>query len=261
MTRIDVPQNEYTEPIQERAVAGSVAVIDYIYSLQLDQRVAAAKTAQKVLFANAADVQGLDLYIDTMRTLIEKGTSGLTKVGSSEEDNTQLDAYNAIAFNVAANLADCWPGDELPRESRHFEAGLKAAEDCVRWRNALNKPPRPFSIAYWAKGMHLLSLGYFSGAVKSFNMGLTFAERAAQEAGKSTEIDVDSSFDLLLNHGYLGIGEQLDGDVEGAQRYNRAISLFKQQIVNAQTNGDHQAKDDAEFGIAQLEKVRERYVR
>jgi hypothetical protein len=173
-----------------------------------------------------------------------------------EEDDKVLDSYNAMSFNFAADLADCWPEDDLPREQRHFEAGLKAAEDCVRWRNELNKPPRPFSIAYWAKGMHLFSLGHYSGAVKSFALALSFAERAAEAEGKSTTLDADASFDILLSNGYLGLAEQLDSKPAGKSRFETALGLFHQQAAA----GSAEQQEDAKFGMAQLEKVRSKYI-
>src|SRR5205085_6436120 len=115
-------------------------VVGYINSLPFDERIEAVRSAQKALFAYAKDIPGLDLYVETMRALIDGGTTNLPKVGTSEEDDRALDSYNAMSFNLAADLADCWPNDESPRQQRYFEAGLRAAEDCVRWRNELNKP-------------------------------------------------------------------------------------------------------------------------
>jgi hypothetical protein len=257
MTRIEVPQNEFTPELQSRIPLGSTAVVNYISALPLEQRLPAVKTAQKAVFAAAQEGAGLDLYAETMRELIDRGTAGLTKVGTSEEDDKLLDAYNALSFNFAADLADCWPDDVLPREQRHFEAGLRAAEDCVRWRNELNKPPFSFSLAYWAKGMHLLSLGHYPGAVKSFNLGLTSAERVAQDSGKPAGLESDSTFSVLLAHGYLGLAEQLDGSASGAPRYAAAIAAFREQSQSE----DAEIREDAEFGIAQLEKVRGKYIR
>jgi hypothetical protein len=260
MSRIDVPQNSYADEVAQLLPQGSEAVVAYIFSLPFEERVEASRSAQKTLFAAVKDVAGLDTYADAMRKIIDRSVSGLRTVGSSEEDDKTLDAYNAMSYNLSADLADCWPDDPVAREQRHFELGLRAAEDCVRWRNELNKPPRSFSIAYWAKGMHLLSLGHYSGAVKSFNLGLGFALRAAQDAGKLAPLGPESTFDVLLSTGYLGLAELLDGQTAGQVRYDGAVHAFEQQVERGTRDGDAELKEDAEFGIAQLETVRRKYV-
>src|SRR3954471_1721058 len=65
-----------------------------------------------------------------------------------------IDGANKLSYNLAADLAACWPGDEAPRERRHFESGLRAAYDCVVWRQELNKPPDRRAMAHWVAGMH-----------------------------------------------------------------------------------------------------------
>ena len=60
-----------------------------------------------------------------------------------------LDQANIWSFNLAADLAECWPGDDEPREDRHREAGLAAALDCLQWRRQLRKGnpnPTPFRL-------------------------------------------------------------------------------------------------------------------
>ena len=65
-----------------------------------------------------------------------------------------LQGASILSYNLSADLADCWPGDEKERTRAHFEAGLAAAKDCVRWREELQNPPGTLSMAWWAKGMH-----------------------------------------------------------------------------------------------------------
>jgi len=214
---------------------------------------------QRALFSAAKDGAGLDLYADTVAGLIERGARALRPVGASDEDDRVLNSYNAISYNFAADLADCWPGDELPREMRHFEAGLKAAEDCLRWRNELNKPPKAFYLAYWAKGVHLLALGHTSGAVKSFNLALGFALRDAQDTGKLGAVNEQSSFEVLLATAYLGIAEKAEGNPAGERRYNEALAAFREQHRIAMLTGDVETKENAEIGIGQLEKAKAKY--
>jgi len=260
MDRIQVPENEYARRTAELAPQGSTAVIAYIYSLPLEERVEAVRSAQKALFAAAHEGGSLDTYAEAMRELIDRGTSALGRVGHNEEDDQTLNQYNAMSFNLAADLADCWPEDKLQREAHHFEAGLRAAEDCVRWRNELNRPPYSFALAYWAKGMHLLSLGHYSGAVKSFAMAGGAARRDAEEKDISAEVGPGTTFSVLLNEGYLGIAEQLDDSGEGLSRLQRAEGFFRDQIARGNESGDTELKEEAEFGIAQLETVRAKYI-
>ena len=66
------------------------------------------------LIAAAQDSAGLDLYLETMRGIIDRQTSALGDIAGSEDDARTLDAYNAMSYNLAADLADCWPGDAVP---------------------------------------------------------------------------------------------------------------------------------------------------
>ncbi|MGD8396513.1 MAG: hypothetical protein PVF43_13680, partial [Candidatus Eiseniibacteriota bacterium] len=152
-----------------------------------------------------------------------------------------------------ADLADCWPGDATPRTRAHFEAGLAAAEACVRWREALAKGPGPRSMAFWVQGMHLLSLGEAAAATASWQRSLDAAMAAAREQGRGADVDAHGSFGVVLGAGYLGLGQWIGGDEAGRRRYEQALDAFRAQLE------DPEQKDDAQFGIDQLETVRRRY--
>jgi len=62
-------------------------------------------------------------------------------------ETADQDGANVIAFNLSANLCDCW-GDGDSRLKRHFEAGLRYADQALKFRRKLNKEPKPFSMAY-----------------------------------------------------------------------------------------------------------------
>jgi hypothetical protein len=258
---MDSPQatQEYAAQATRLAAGGSAAVVGYVYSLPADERLAAARAVQRSLYALAGEGAGLDLYVETLRELIDRGVAPLVQAGSDDENDRVLNSYNALSYNFAADLADCWPGDTVPREQRHFEAGLRAAEDCVRWRNELNKPPKSFSLAYWAKGYHLLALGHASGAVKSFNMSLGFALRDAQDNNKLAALGAGSTFDVLLTTGYLGIAELAESSPSGQCRYDEALDLFREQLRLSEASGDADVKQNAEIGIGQLEIAKAKY--
>lgn len=261
MDRIQTAAEEYASRAARLAPEGSTAIVDYVWSLPDSDRLDAVRAVQKSLYALAGQGAGLDIYVDTMAALIERGTRPLELPAESDAHDRVLNSYNAISYNFAADLADCWPGDTVPREPRHFEEGLKAAENCVRWRNELNKPPKSFSLAYWAKGFHLLALGHYSGAVKSFNLSLAFALRDAQDKGQLGPVSPSSTFDVLLTSAYLGIAELAEGNPEGTRRFDDAMESFREQLRNAELTGDSEAKEDAEIGIGQLEIAKAKYGR
>jgi hypothetical protein len=131
----------------------------------------------------------------------------------------EVDEANKLTYNLAADLAEGWPGDERPRERRHLEAGLAAAERCLAWRRELKKGPRPFAIAHWVHGVHLLSLGRAQDAVAALQRSV----EAAHESGDPYLVNINS--------GFLGI----------------ALQKAAREAFAA---GDN---DDAKYGLANLE--------
>ena len=164
----------------------------------------------------------------------------------------RLNGAHIISFNLAADLADCWPGDAGPRTESHFRRGLEAAEDCL----SLCRPDITNGLAndYWIKGMHQISLGDATGAAASFSKSIQNAARAARENGKPDTLGEDGAFGVILGYGYAGLALQMAGDPEGAALYQQAIDTFKAQCE------DEEKKGDAEFGISQLEEVYAKYV-
>src|SRR5688500_5701128 len=109
---IQAPIDDYAANVTRLAAEGSAAVVAYIESLPADDHVAAVRATQRALRDSAVDAAGLDLYAAAMRELIDRGTFGV-KAGRDAETDKLLDSYNAMSFNLAADLADCWPDDEL----------------------------------------------------------------------------------------------------------------------------------------------------
>jgi len=169
------------------------------------------------------------------------------EAGDAQTARRRTELANVISYNLAADLADCWPGERPPLEARHFEVGLSAARDCVRWREELGKGPGPSSMAWWAKGMHELSLGRAQDAVESFDRSLALAN---EDAGSNAE----EAFGSVLGRGYLGLARWIAGDDAGRRLYREALSVFANQLT------DPDRQEDARFGIDQLETVKLRYV-
>ena len=173
--------------------------------------------------------------------------------GDEETRQRRIDSANVISYNLTADLADCWD-DSLVREPRHFERGLKAAQDCIRWRLELDKGPGPFAIAYWAQGMHQLSLGDAGAAVESFHTGLEFSCQEAVSSGSTREVGADGEFGVILATGYLGLAGMKAGYAWGEQKYQAAVAAFKGQMDNPEK------MEDAQFGLAQIQAVAKRYL-
>ena len=196
-----------------------------------------------------------DAFIEVADLGIAEFLDQAANEGDANLRARRIDGANIISYNLAADLAHCWPGDKRSRKPRHFERGLKAAEDCVRWREELDKPAGPRHMAWWAKGMHEISLGRHADAVVSFERALEFGKRMSAEAGSSVEVGPEGTFATLLSAGYLGIARGIAGSAEGAALCDQAIAAFRAQLAEADK------KDDAKFGIDQLETVRSRYLK
>lgn len=195
----------------------------------------------------------LDGYAEVTRWAIAESLRQAGLEDDTEVANRRTDLANVLSYNLSTKLADCWADDTEPREQRHFELGLSAADDCLRWRQQLDKPAQPFSIAWWAKGMHELSLGSTSAAVASFVKSLDYAREAIREKGDE-EPSSTSHFGIALGEGYLGIAEHLAGSDADATRYHSALADFATMAENAEKKGD------ADFGAEQIRTVWTRYV-
>ena len=205
------------------------------------------------------EVKNLDGYI----ALCERGKAELLAQADAAPDEetraARINVANMLYYNLAADLADCWPDDGLKRERRHFEAGLKAAQQCIAWREELSRPAANKSTAWWAAGMHQLSLGMYADAQDSFTRSLEYAQEDASAQGKDAELGAGSTFAVILGEGYLALAElkvaqEAERDEAMARaHYNAALAAFTEQL---ETPG---LKDDAQFGLDQLATVWERY--
>lgn len=139
----------------------------------------------------------------------------------------ETDRANMHCYNVSANLADCW-GDGFVRERRHFEKGLELAERALNYRRQLKKGPGPFAMAHWVKGKHLLSLGKFSEAEKSFHECLNYEKQAAEAQNKSSELSPEAPFGLILAFGFLGLAGAKLGKEGTRGIFEKSLSILGQ---------------------------------
>jgi hypothetical protein len=169
-----------------------------------------------------------------------------------------IDHANKLSYNLSADLAACWPGDEAPRERRHFETGLRAAYDCVVWRQELGKQPDRRAMAHWAAGIHQLSLGNEVEALCAFEAAFGLALEAAAVADGGDEgkpeayVKPNGDFGVILYFGYAGIARRILGDEAGARQLEQACAAFEETLKNPK---DDEAAEDARFGLDQLRWV------
>lgn len=196
--------------------------------------------------------KNLDGYIAVARAAITECAQQAEDEPDLETSRKRLDLANVISYNLSAKLADCWDDKDLGRERRHFEVGLEAANDCLRWRFELEKGPYPRSIAAWAKGMHELSLGDAAIAAATFERSLELAVEHVEASTEETP-DAERHFGVALGEGYLGIAEAASGAMGGRERYDRACAAFGKMAEDAEKKGD------ADFGLEQIRTVWSRY--
>jgi tetratricopeptide (TPR) repeat protein len=252
----EFPDRHWEEMRKLMEDEGPEAVIKFIDAFEDDEQRRQLYSFARFAFAMKEwEGKNFDALIAVANAGIAEGLRQAEAATSPEDSAKLVDFANVLSYNLSADLAECWPGDTLPRERRHFEAGLKAAGDCIRWRGELGKGPEPFAIAYWAKGMHQLSLGDVDGAVENFEKSRAYNVEAAKEEGAATEVSPEAGFGLILAEGYVGLAEWVRGDEAGKGRYETAITSFRE---GAERYPDK--RDDFQFGIDQLEWVKGKFV-
>jgi tetratricopeptide (TPR) repeat protein len=251
------PDRHWEEMRKNMEDEGPEAVIKFIGAFEDDEQRRQLYSFGRFAFAMKEwEGKNLDGLIAVANAGIAEGLRQAEAATSSEDSAKLVDYANVLSYNLSADLAECWPGDTLPRERRHFEAGLKAADDCIRWREELAKGPEPFAIAYWAKGMHQLSLGDVDGAVENFKKSYDYNVELAKEGGTAAEVSPEAGFGLILAEGYAGLAEWVRGDEAGKGRYETAITAFREGAEKYP-----EKKDDFQFGIDQLEWVKAKFVK
>ena len=146
----------------------------------------------------------------------------------------------------------------MPRERGHIETGLDVASRAVVWRNELGKPLDRRAMAYWAVGMHHVSLGNFIEATGAFETALNLAAEAVAAGKRPLDplalVKGGADFGVVLYAGYAGIARRLLGDPAGAKQYERACAAFTESIAKHPDQ-----KEDAQFGLEQLRWVEKKF--
>ena len=226
------------------------AVIEHIMSYEDGDRLDLFHLARDVFVFGEWEGKDLDHLIAVVDAGIEEAMRQAKEAPREPEIIMALvDQANVMSFNLAADLAECWPGDTLVRYRRHFERGLSAGLQCVEWRIELGKGEHPLYLAYWVSGMHQLSLGRYQQALYTLNQALNHAQQFTIDSGLPLGVHPGAGFDLLLAHGYLGVALITCGETD--EQYDLAIQAFRQGIEEYPDRAG-----DYRFGIDQLEKVR-----
>lgn len=191
--------------------------------------------------------------LDAYMRVVDAGRAWLSEraaVVPADERNDYLAVLAELTFNFAADIADCWPGDEEPREERHFLRGMEVAEQSIGLREELDKSDISKHLGWWAFGYHQLRLGHTDAAADCMERSLEHARRAARDAGDPVDITSQAPFPVLIGAGYLGLARIADGEPSGPDLYGEVLAAFRAQLT------DEEHKEDAQFGIDQLERVR-----
>lgn len=213
------------------------------------ERAALFRFARQGLVFEEWEGKSLDAYM----AVVDAGRAWLGQRAESvpaDERNDYLSVLAEVTFNFAADIADCWPGDDGLRERRHFERGAEVAEQSVGLRAELDKPDESQHLGWWAFGYHQLRLGNTAAAADAMERSLEHARMAARAAGDHDEITLQAPFAVLIGAGYLGLARIADGEPSGRDIYGEAVAAFRAQLA------DPDRKEDAQFGIDQLERVR-----
>ena len=149
--------------------SGIVSLIDHIGAksdpmqrrglfLMASQRISAGQDLPRTL----ADL------IAISRAAIDEFAAQAEVESDAEERDRRLDGANILSYNLAADLAPCWPEDPEPRTVDHFRAGIRCAEDCLRWRSELDKGAVP--VPTWPGGLsELIVVGWQTGPGRSWH--------------------------------------------------------------------------------------------
>lgn len=243
--------------LKEAAALGGPAVVELIRTFEtFAERLIMYTLARQALIMEDGGLHG---GLDCTVAVADAGIAEVERLLPAAEDAVErqnlLRALHMLNFNLAADLADCWPGDELPRERRHFERGLKAGDALLARVFEGAVLPHVLANDHWVRGMHQLSLGEFVAARESWGRALVHAAEAARR-GAMPPAGRDSSLQVLLITGYFGLAGFLRGQESrdtGPVLYGAALADLAFRAQNPEDS------EEASFFIQQLEKVRQTY--
>jgi hypothetical protein len=243
------PQSE-RQPLREALEQGGwVAAVAYAaHWADPAQRLKLLSLATRIASGPLRTQFSLDQLVEMNSAAIDGALAAMAEHSAEPElaDGFKQQA-NVMAYNFAADLAPCWPGDDEPRARRHYEKGVELGRRMVRWRIELNKKAENFALAYWALGIHLLGLGEAGEAAEAFGKALEHSRVAAEEYGRKPVVAADGDWQVILNSGYQGLARAVGGDLSGRGQYAAAVAA-----LGAMAEEQPELAEDARFGMAQL---------
>ncbi len=253
MTTEKFPDKHWAEMKGLMESDGTAAVVSFIESFNDDERRQLYAFAHQGFSYQDWEGKNFDGLISIVEAGIAEGLRQAETTTDVETRNKRVNFANVLSYNLSADLATCWPGDEVPREQRHLERGLAAAEQCVAWREELDNGDGPRSMAWWAVGMHNLSLGNHTAAEEGFQKSFDFAVEMVKAEGNPTAVAPGVHYSIPLGQGYLGLALLAAGDKAGQELYDGAIAAFEGTVANFP-----EQKDDTAFCLDQLRWVESR---
>lgn len=170
--------------------------------------------------------------LDGMVTIGDAAIANAIAAAEAEQDEEQVQAWideaNISAFNLSANLCDCW-GDGDSRSLQHFEAGLRFADLALELRVELKKGAGPFSMAHWARGKHLLSLRRVNDSAAAFSSSVACERELARAKGLDVIASVTSPASLLSAQAFMGYAQVRSGNKAGLKLFEEAQEFLKAQ--------------------------------
>lgn len=245
----EVPSGAADSILARLAENGPEGVIRYIEGYQPEERLQLYGLAREVMVFRQWEGKNLDDIVEVSDAGILEAMSQANAATEPDTIRALLDIANVMSYNLSADLAECWPGDTLTRTRDHFRRGLSSALQCVEWRRELEKGDYPLFLAYWAAGMHQMSLNRPEEAIYNLVKSLNHAQQITIDEGRSLGLHPGAGFELILAHGYLGLAMEMSGMED--DQYERAIEAF--------TEGAEEYPDmagDYRFGIQQLQWAR-----
>lgn len=246
----ELPSSAADSILAELAENGTEGVIQYIDNFQPEERLQLYGLARELMVFGQWEGKNLDDIVDVSDAGILEAMGRANTATDPDTIRAILDVANVMSYNLSADLAECWPGDTLTRTREHFRRGLSAALQCVEWRRELEKGDSPLFMAYWAAGMHQMSLGRPEEAVYNLVKSLNHAQQIAIDEGRSLGLHPEAGFQLILAHGYLGLAMEMCGMED--DQFERAVDAFSEGAQeHSELAGDYQ------FGIQQLQWARD----
>lgn len=233
---------------------GAQALVTFISAREdlLERRALFLMASQRI--SQGQDLsRGLDDVVTISRAAIDEFYEQSVSEADEEQTLLRLQGANILSYNLSADLAPCWPDDEEVRETRHFEEGLRCADDCLRWREQLQKGAVAFSMAWWAQGVHHAGLGRWNRACEAFQSALDAAIDDARENGTPETVGPEASFTINISSGWLEFARWRSGDSSSYDRFLEAMGAFSKQI-----DRDDEGRDEALVGVQQLQIAAQR---